>query len=317
MFRTTENGLLLTMPPSRNDMISGSTPARICSLKLAAINFCRSGQSNPRFASNLSRFESWTGGNAPGKLDVARAASARPGTSARPEVSPSSDQLRYLKVQNSPCSRSAITDGVLIFTSRGYPKKSVIETARSSSWPGGRRDDGLSPWPRIALSPFALGVACHFQTSQQVDIARETADCRLDRAGLPVRTGILRPRLLELPKCGSFVARAAGHIDARSTLKTALPHGVKLRHRVRDGNRRKGRQDCDRQMKQRVDLLASCFWKGLSARHLSGTPTVGLGGRTGAQQAQLYLAAIDERDWRIEDHTLASSQSGVYFHPRA
>src|SRR3979411_1349973 len=155
MFRTTENGLLLTMPPSRNDMISGSTPARICSLKLAAINLCRSGQSNPRFASNLSRFESWTGGNAPGKLDVARAASARPGTllSARPEVSLSSDQLRYLKVQNSPCSRSAITDGVLIFTSRGYPKKSVIETARSSSWSGGRRDDGWPPGPRMARSP--------------------------------------------------------------------------------------------------------------------------------------------------------------------
>src|SRR5258708_3743420 len=116
MFRTTENGLLLTMPPSRNDVISGSTPARICSLKLAAINFCRSGQSNPRFVSNLSRFESWTGGNAPGKLDVARAASARPGTllSARPEVSLSSDQLRYLKVQNSPCSRSAIRDSVLL-----------------------------------------------------------------------------------------------------------------------------------------------------------------------------------------------------------
>jgi hypothetical protein len=95
----------------------------------------------------------------------------------------------------------------------------------------------------------ALGVARHFQTTQQVDIARETADCRLGRAGIPVRTGILRPRLLELPKCGSFVARAAGHIDARSTLNTALPHGVELRHRVRDGNRRKGRQDCDRQMK--------------------------------------------------------------------
>src|SRR3979490_1939569 len=145
MFRTTENGFFLAQPPSRNDMISGSTPARICSLKVAAINCCRSGQSNPRFASNLSRFESWTGGNAPGKLDVARAASARPGTllSARPEVLLSSDQLRYLKVQNSPCSRSAITDGVLIFTSRGYPKKSVIETARSSSWPGGRRDEGF------------------------------------------------------------------------------------------------------------------------------------------------------------------------------
>src|SRR5271163_1564905 len=43
----------------------------------------------------------------------------------------------------------------------------------------------------------------------------------------------------------------------------------------------------------------------------------GLGGRTGAQRAQLYRAAIDERDWRIEDHALAGSQSGVYFHPRA
>src|SRR5260370_20690922 len=49
----------------------------------------------------------------------------------------------------------------------------------------------------------------------------------------------------------------------------------------------------------------------------SGTLTIGLGGRTGAHRARLYLAAIDERDWRIEDHTLASSQSGVYFHPRA
>src|SRR6266481_1207692 len=72
----------------------------------------------------------------------------------------------------------------------------------------------------------ALSVARHFQASQQLDIARETPDCRLGRAGLPVRTGILRPRLLELPKCGSFVARAAGHIGSRSTLETALPHGV-------------------------------------------------------------------------------------------
>src|SRR6202035_1114715 len=32
---------------------------------------------------------------------------------------------------------------------------------------------------------------------------------------------------------------------------------------------------------------------------------------------RLYLAAIDERDWRIEDHALAGSQSGVHFHPRA
>src|SRR5260370_10534416 len=34
----------------------------------------------------------------------------------------------------------------------------------------------------------ALDVACHFQTTQQLDIARETADCRLGRAGLPVHT---------------------------------------------------------------------------------------------------------------------------------
>src|SRR5260370_18740661 len=176
------------------------------------------------------------------------------------------------------------------------------------------RNCGFMRGPRVVLSALLTSPAI---STQQLDIARETADCRLGRAGLPVHTSILRPRLLELPKCGSFVARAAGHIDARSTLKTALPHDVKLRHRVRDGNRRKGHQDCDRQMKLRVDLLASCFWKGRSAQHLSGTPTVGLGGRTGAQQAQLYLAAIDERDWRIEDHTLASSQSGVYFHPRA
>jgi hypothetical protein len=57
--------------------------------------------------------------------------------------------------------------------------------------------------------------------------------------------------------------------------------------------------------------------KSLSARHLAGTPTIGLGGRTGAQQARLYLAAIDERDRRIEDHALASFQSGNYFHLRS
>src|SRR5713101_2688508 len=49
----------------------------------------------------------------------------------------------------------------------------------------------------------------------------------------------------------------------------------------------------------------------------SGTLTIGLGGRPCSLQARPYPAAIDERDWRIEDHTLASSQSGVYFHPRA
>jgi hypothetical protein len=85
----------------------------------------------------------------------------------------------------------------------------------------------------------ALGVSCHFQASQQLDIAREIAGCRLGRAGFPVRTEILRPRFLELPKCGSFVARAAGQIDARSTLNSALPHGVELRHRVGDGDWRK------------------------------------------------------------------------------
>src|SRR5258708_5410246 len=145
----------------------------------------------------------------------------------------------------------------------------------------------------------ALDVACHFQTTQQLDIARETAVCRLGRAGLPLRTGILRPRLLELPKCGSFVARATGHIDARSTLNITLPHDVELRQRVRDGNRRKGRQDCDRQMKQHVDLLASCFWKGLSARHLVRNTNYRLSGRTGPQRARLDLAATDNRDWRI------------------
>src|ERR1700732_2564232 len=88
----------------------------------------------------------------------------------------------------------------------------------------------------VIVAARALGVSCHFQASQQLDIAREIAGCRLGRAGYPVHTGILRPRFLELPKCGSFVARAAGLIDARSTLNTALPHGVELRHRVRDGD---------------------------------------------------------------------------------
>jgi len=90
------------MPPSRNDVISGSTPARICSLKLVAINFCRSGQSNPRFASNLRGLRA-----GPEEMHLESSMSReqrvpdqahRPGRSfafIRP--------LRYLKVQNSPC----------------------------------------------------------------------------------------------------------------------------------------------------------------------------------------------------------------------
>jgi hypothetical protein len=68
-----------------------------------------------------------------------------------------------------------------------------------------------------------------------------------------------REALLEACRLTILLRHGVGHIDAGSALDPALPHGVELRHRVRDGNRRKGRQDCDRQMKQHVDLLASCF----------------------------------------------------------
>ena len=72
------------MPPSKNDVISGINAGADMFLEIIGKNFCRSGQSNPRFASNLSRLESWTGGSAPGKLDVARAASADQAHCCRP-----------------------------------------------------------------------------------------------------------------------------------------------------------------------------------------------------------------------------------------
>src|SRR5215471_1838105 len=75
--------------------------------------------------------------------------------------------------------------------------------------------------------------------------------------------------------------------------------------------------------KQHVDLLVSCFWKGFSARYLVRRTghcsrwSIVLGGRRAAQLTWLYPAPIDERDRRIEDHTLAGAQSGVYFQPCA
>lgn len=68
----------------------------------------------------------------------------------------------------------------------------------------------------LVIAFRALGVSRHFQASQQLVITRETADCCLGRAGLPVRSSILSPRVLELLKCDRFVARTAGQIGARS-----------------------------------------------------------------------------------------------------
>jgi hypothetical protein len=86
--------------------------------------------------------------------------------------------------------------------------------------PGIRRVKVLLPDP-----------ACHFQTGQQLDIAREIADRRLAHTGLRVGTGELGPRLLKLPKRDSFVARAAVEVDYRSGLKTTLSYYTERRYR--------------------------------------------------------------------------------------
>src|ERR1700739_58991 len=71
-------------------------------------------------------------------------------------------------------------------------------------------------------------------------------------------------------------------------------------------------------MKEHVKLLLRmCVRRPPPARKARAEQEAVLGGRTGAQRARLYFAAIDERDWRSEDHPLASPQSGVYFHPGA
>jgi len=102
--------------------------------------------SNPRF-SRTFEVESGPEEMTPGKARVVARADecqTRPiGPGQR--VSLSSGQLRwYLESPEKACVPSAIRTCVLIFTSRGgYPKKSVIETARIKLMSGEEENDGL------------------------------------------------------------------------------------------------------------------------------------------------------------------------------
>ena len=59
---------------------------------------------------------------------------------------------------------------------------------------------------RIAIR--VAGISCHFQTDQQIDIAPEAANRRLDQAGTPVAPSKLPAPPFELMKRVSFVTRA-------------------------------------------------------------------------------------------------------------
>src|SRR6516164_9410182 len=73
-----------------------------------------------------------------------------------------------------------------------------------------------------ATLPLAPDVARHFQTSQQLDIARETADRRLRDAGALVGADKLRPQRFELRKRGDSVLRALAEVHGGFPLKTTL-----------------------------------------------------------------------------------------------
>jgi hypothetical protein len=53
-----------------------------------------------------------------------------------------------------------------------------------------------------------VGISCHFQTDQQIDIAREAANRGFAVAGAPVGANRLRPLRFELLKRVSFVTKA-------------------------------------------------------------------------------------------------------------
>jgi hypothetical protein len=90
---------------------------------------------------------------------------------------------------------------------------------------------------------FVMDITRHLQTDQQFDIARETADRRVDNAGPFVGNGKLRPRLLKLSKGSTLVVRAAVVVGFQHTLETALSRDVEIRYCVRGGDGRKRSHD--------------------------------------------------------------------------
>jgi hypothetical protein len=92
-----------------------------------------------RLSSTRSSSPTVKGGNAPGKLDVARAANASSGMAASlpPPLSVKSTTMR--------CSVSTTSPGEWSRSRWGWPVKSVTVTNRSSGWPG--EADACPPGP--------------------------------------------------------------------------------------------------------------------------------------------------------------------------
>src|SRR5580693_7682709 len=67
-------------------------------------------------------------------------------------------------------------------------------------------------------------------------------------------------------------------------------------------------------MKQHVGLLARSF---VEKSPPSRTPLISLFARRSDFMARPYLGAIDQVDWRIEDHALSRAYSRVHLHLRA
>ena len=120
-------------------------------------NAARCGQATPRSASTPSSSATVKGGNAPGKLDVARAAKANSGSGASVSTpAPPSEKAITIR-----CSVSSTSAGELIGSRSGWPVKSVTVTNRSSGWPSGssRGPRALAAIASSASSSSALNPA--------------------------------------------------------------------------------------------------------------------------------------------------------------
>ena len=128
------NGLLTSTDPSMSETPS-TVSLRVCTGMIRSRNALRSGQDRPVRSASVSISDRRSGGKAPGKLAVARAARTSSIVLARPR--PSCAGVLERKAIGIRCSLSCTTGGEFSRSSDRWPWKSVAVTNRSSGWPAG------------------------------------------------------------------------------------------------------------------------------------------------------------------------------------
>ena len=162
----------------------------------------RLGQSIPRSSPSRSISARVSGGNAPGKLAVARAARTSSSSGAT-----SLGAARIARVRNPivrRCSLSSTEGGLWSRTASAWPLRSVVVTNRSSGWPSGSSG---------AASPFSAFIASSASAS-----SREKP--------IPLNGGAnQRARISR-----EILARTSLRVSGATVLETTLPGRLSANH---------------------------------------------------------------------------------------